>query len=129
MFIKKWQYDRLKSDIREIRDDYYKLEREHTKEVAELRGRLGNVKGRVDMLEVNSKAADKNVAQLREAVGVDQPGYASYTFYSTNTPMPQEVKSFNLVEKVEAILQHLGLAESVTLGNKLVTAPKKKASK
>lgn len=69
------------------------------------------------------KRNSRAVTSIKEQVGVEEPGYMVFSWLGTT---PQEVKSFNLSEKVEAILQHLGLAESVTLGNKLVPAPKKK---
>lgn len=91
--------------------------------------RMGKNIGELNQqVKVNTNFGKKNtkaIDNLEEQTGITLPGYLRFGVYSWPGSRT-EIKAFNLTEKVNALLRHFGLAESATLGNKLVPAPKEK---
>lgn len=108
-----------------------RLIRVNERENAELHIEISKLKAHVGKLtqqtEANTNYGKKNskvITRLIEHTGADD-GYIHFLSFGTSSTV-REFKSFNLLEKVDALMAHLGLTESVTQGNKLIPAPKKK---
>lgn len=116
--------------------------------LGELHRKLDNTNQRLDKLEQQQIRQTKNLGKLnidsdkhthlierskqaidliKEELGIEDL-YTMFIF-SDSSRARKQVKAFNVKDKLDAIMKHLGLIESVELGNKLVAAPKKKASK
>lgn len=93
-------------------------------ELYRLKQHVGRLTTQTETNTNYGKKNSKNIQRLIEHTGADD-GYVQFMSFGYSQSV-REFKSFNLSEKIEAVLQHLGLTESVTLGNKLVPAPKKK---
>lgn len=98
-----------------------------TNDVERLQRHVGKLTQQVEQNTNHGKKNSKEIQRLIEHTGADD-GYIKFVSFGYSQSV-REFKSFNLSEKIEAVLQHLGLTESITLGNKLVPASKKKAEK
>lgn len=99
------------------------------KEFEKLQHRIERMDGHLRKLtqELNTTTAyakrhTKAIDRLEAQTGITEPGIVYFRLPGGEP----ETKPFSLKEKIEAILAHLGLVESIELGNKLVPAPKKK---
>jgi hypothetical protein len=91
-------------------------------ELYRLKRHVGNL---TEQTETNTRYGKRNsnaIEKLKKEVDVDD---GILHFYSLSFGSSDKgPKTFNLSQKVDAILKHLGLIESATLENKLVPAPK-----
>lgn len=73
-------------------------------------------------------SAEKNIENLQEQVGTRR-SYLGFDidpmeiFYGPYYTTKREAKSFNLTEKINAIMDHLGLQEKVSADTKLIKKP------
>lgn len=90
------------------------------------------------------KAQEKSIERINETVGMNNnepiiydsilPRHFRDMYYlaspfGTSRVTKREAKSFNLQEKINAIMDHLNLMESVTAETKLITKPVEKKKK
>lgn len=90
------------------------------------------------------KSQKKSIERINETVGINNNEPTAYDsmlshyfrdMYGLTSPFgtsrvtKREAKSFNLQEKISAIMDHLNLTESVTAETKLITKPVEKKKK
>lgn len=90
------------------------------------------------------KAQEKSIERINETVGMNNNDPTIYDsiwsgcfedMYGLTSPFgrsrvtKREAKSFNLQEKISAIMDHLNLTEQVTAETKLITKPVEKKKK
>lgn len=101
------------------RKEFYKLQQELYK----LKQHVGRLTTETEKNTNYGKRNSKAIDRIEEEVGINS-GYLG--FFMSPFSDDHELKAFNLKEKVDAIMRHLGLVESATQSNKLIPAPKKK---
>lgn len=80
----------------------------------------------------SNKSVVKRVDSLEKEVGVQEVFYPysmGRLFDAFYGPTSREAKPFNLSQKVNAIMEHLGLREEISATTKLVKKPEPKAKK
>jgi hypothetical protein len=91
-------------------------------EIERLKKHVGKLTEQVEANTNYGKRNSKAIENIRKEVGVTDGSI----FFSWLTTTDNEIKPFNLKEKVEAIMAHLGLIELAETENKLIPIPKKK---
>lgn len=96
-------------------------------DMIKLKTHVGKLTKQVEDNTNYGKKSSKEIERLIEHTGANDD-YVTLITLGWGS-IQREFKSFNLTEKINAIMAYLNLAESVTQPNKLITAPKKKESK
>ena len=106
--------------------------------VTELQRIVSSLRNEVGALRASQKDSRKSLSKrmdgLEESVGTSRysrglVGYMLSDFMYGIGPSSREAKPFTLMQKVEAIMDHLGLTEVVSATTKLVKKPEPKPKK